>query len=254
MLFADTVYVGIDPTSTQKSFTFAALDKGLNLLALADAELDDVAAFLAGQSAVVAAINAPSSLNRGLARERKQEMFKTMRSRASGFRLAELELREKGIAVAGTPSSLGTCPAWVQSGLALYRKLEKLGFHSYGGEETQAQYQLLETHPYACFCVMVGSIPQPKLSIEGKLQRQLLLYEKGLRIKDPMDFFEEVTRHKMIKGQWPHEMLYQPEQLDALVAAYTAWHCMHKSDQVSMFGDLREGVIVLPEKTLKEKY
>lgn len=252
MLFTDSVYVGIDPTSAQKSFTYAALDKGLNLLALAEGELDDVTAFLAGQSAAVAAVNAPSSLNRGLAHERKKEMFKTLRSRASGFRLAELELRERGIAMAGTPSSVGTCPAWVQAGFALYRKLEKMGFKMYPAEE--APYQALETQPHACFCAMAGSAPQPKLTIEGKLQRQLLLYERGLRIKDPMDFFEEITRHKMIKGQWPHEMLYQPEQLDALVAAYTAWHSFHKADQVSMLGDLREGFIILPEKTLKEKY
>ena len=252
MLFSDSVFVGIDPASSQKSFTYAALDKGLNLVALADAELDEVAAFLAGQTSATVAINSPSGLNRGLVRDIKPEMFKTLRSRASGFRVAELELRERGIAVTGTPSSVGTCPAWVQSGFALYRKLGKMGFKSYPSEETP--YLMMETQPQACFCVLAGSLPLSRTSLEGKLQRQLLLYECGIRLKDPMDFFEEVTRHKILKGIWPLELLYSAEQLDTLAAAYTAWIAIHKPEQVTSLGDPREGVIVLPGINLKEKY
>jgi predicted nuclease with RNAse H fold len=252
MLFTDSVYVGIDPTSTHSSFTFAALDRNMNLLALSGGELDEVTAFLAGQSAAVAAINAPSGLNRGLVREKKKEMFKTLKSRASGFRTAELELRERGIAVSGTPSTVGTCPAWVQSGFSLYRKLEKMGFKKYPAENSQ--YQLFETQPHACYCALSGGVPQSKTSIEGKLQRQLLLYENGVRIKDPMDFFEEITRHKTIKGVWPVELLYQPEQLDALAAAYTAWVAAHKPESMISIGDPAEGAIHLPVQELKEKY
>jgi predicted RNase H-like nuclease len=80
------------------------------------------------------------------------------------------------------------------------------------------------------------------------------LYERGLGIKDPMDFFEEITRYKLIKGIWPTELLYAPEQLDALAAAYTAWLAVNKPEHISMIGDLKEGRIVLPEKELKEKY
>jgi predicted RNase H-like nuclease len=42
--------------------------------------------------------------------------------------------------------------------------------------------------------------------------------------------------------------------LDALVAAYTAWLSVHKADRISIIGDAKEGMIVLPEKELKEKY
>ena len=44
-----------------------------------------------------------------------------------------------------------------------------------------------------------------------------------------MDFFEEITRYKIAKGIWPMDLLYLPEQLDALVAAYTAWMAVHKA-------------------------
>ena len=101
---------------------------------------------------------------------------------------------------------------------------------------------------------MAGRIPLAKASLEGRLQRQLILYERGIRIKDPMDFFEEITRYKVIKGDWPLELLYSPEQLDALVAAYTAWLAVNKAENIFMIGDAKEGRIVLPEKELKEKY
>ncbi|HAX68991.1 MAG TPA: hypothetical protein DCY14_05265 [Anaerolineae bacterium] len=252
MFFTESVFVGIDPTSSQKSFTYAALDKGLNLVALADGELDEVTAFLAGQKAATVAVNAPSGISRGLVREKKKDMFTTRKTRSSGFRLAEIELRERGITVSGTPATVGACPAWMQTGFSLYRKLEKMGFKKYPAEGEA--YQVLETHPHACYCVLGGGVPQTKPSIEGKLQRQLLLYESGLRIKDPMYFFEEITRHKMLKGAWPLELLYQPEQLDALVAAFTAWMTTHKRDQVSIIGDEKEGRVVLPVRELRDKY
>ena len=224
----------------------------MNLVALADGELEDVTTFLGGQSSAMVAINAPSGVNRGLVREKKKEMFKSAKTRAVGFRVAELELRERGITVSGTPATVSACPAWIQTGFALYRKLEKMGFKQHPTEN--APHQVFETQPHAAFCVIAGAVPQPKPSLEGKIQRQLLLYEAGVRIKDPMDFFEEITRHKMIKGMWPLDLLYQPEQLDAIVAAYMAWLSVNKRETVSFIGDPTEGQIALPEKILKEKY
>lgn len=253
MLFTDSVFVGIDPTSGRKSFTYAALDKDLNLLALTDGEMEDVTAFLAGQSSATVAVNAPSGVNRGLVREKiKKEMLTPHQVRGAEFRMAEYELREHGISISGTPATAALCPSWMQLGFALYRKLGKMGFQKY--PEKDSAYQILETHPHASYCVLAGQVPLAKPSLEGRLQRQLILYEHGVRIKDPMDFFEEITRHKMTKGIWPMDLLYLPEQLDALVAAYTAWLAVNKPDHISNTGDIKEGMIVLPEKELKEKY
>ena len=253
MLFTDSAFIGIDITSGRKSFTYAALDKDLNLLALADGEMDDVTAFLAGQSSATVAVNAPSGVNRGLVREMmKNEMLTPQKIRGVEFRLAEFELRLHGIAVKGTPATVPLCPAWVQAGFVFYRKLDKMGFKKFPEPETA--YQFLETHSHACYCVLAGKIPLAKSSIEGRLQRQLILYERGLRIKDPMDLFEEITRYKIAKGIWPMDLLYLPEQLDALAAAYTAWAAVHKAEHISTIGDVKEGMIVLPEKELKEKY
>ncbi len=42
-------------------------------------------------------------------------------------------------------------------------------------------------------------------------------------IKDPMEFFEEITRHRLLKGVLPEEFIYSAEELDAMVAAFTAY-------------------------------
>jgi hypothetical protein len=253
MLFTDSAFIGIDLTSGRKSFTYAALDRDLNLLALAEGEMDDVTAFMAGQSSAAVAINAPSGVNRGLVREKiNKKMLTPNQIRRAELRLAEFELRERGINVTRTAASSGLCPEWMQAGFELYRKLEKTGFKKY--PEKDAAYQILETNPHACYSVMAGHAPLAKSSLEGRLQRQLILYERGIRIKDPMDFFEEITRYKIVKGDWPMELLYSSEQLDALVAAYTSWLAVNKAEHILMIGDAKEGRIVLPEKELKEKY
>jgi hypothetical protein len=253
MLFTDSVFVGIDPTSARKSFTYAALDRGLDLVALADGELEDMLTFLAAQKSARAAINAPSNVNRGLVRAKLiREMLASHQVRGAEFRLAEYDLRERGITVSGTPARAELCPAWMQSSFELYHKLEKMGFKKY--PEKDAPYQMLETHPHACFCVLTGQLPLSKPTLEGRLQRQLILYEHGMHIKDPMDFFEEITRYKMIKGIFPTELIYPSEMLDALVAAYTAWLTVNQPNNVSLIGDPQEGQIVLPVSEIKSKY
>jgi len=253
MLFIDSVFVGIDPTSGHKSFTYAALDRGLNLVALGEGEIDDVMAFLGGQESAIVAVNAPSHVNHGLVRKNLEKQSLTPHIlRGVDMRVAEHELRVRGIAVSGTGARESLCPAWVQVGFALYRKLSKMGFKPY--PEEGASHQWLETHPHAAFCVLLDESPLQKSTLEGRLQRELILYENGVRIKDPMDFFEEVTRHKLIRGILPMELVRLPEQLDALVAAYTAWMSTEKPNEVTRIGNKQEGLIVLPASPLKEKY
>ena len=254
MFFTDSVYVGVDPTSGRKDFAYAALDGDLNLVALADADLDDMAAFLGGQQSATVAVNAPSHVNMGLVKKKleKSSLTRGHAFRGVDMRLVEHELRAHGISVAGTPSREEICPAWMQAGFALYRRLSKMGFKPFGTDGAARQW--LETHPYACFCVLLEQIPFPKPTLEGRLQRQLKLYDKGLRITDPMGFFEEITRFKLMRGILPLDVLYSPDQLDVLVAACTAWLAVNRSEEVIAIGDKNEGQMILPAGELKEKY
>ncbi|MBI5842309.1 MAG: DUF429 domain-containing protein [Chloroflexi bacterium] len=253
MFFTDSVFVGIDPTSSRKAFTYAALDRELNLVALTDGEMEDVTAFLAGQKSATVAINAPSNVNCGVVREKmKKEMLTPHQIRGADMRVAEYELREHGITVSGTPGRVELCPSWIQLGFALYRKLEKMGFVEY--PHANAGHQLLETHPHAVFCSLVGQVPLQKPTLEGRIQRQIVLHDAGLRIKDPMNFFEEITRHRLRMGIMPMELIYPSEQLDALAAAYTAWLAVKRPEGTLRLGMENEGFVVLPVGDLKTKY
>jgi predicted nuclease with RNAse H fold len=250
----DSVYIGIDPASGNKEFSYAVLDANLNLVTLSDADMHEMVAFLSKQDSAFVAVNAPAQVNQGLVKKKLEDerSIPGRTLRGVDIRLAEYELHERGIAVTGTPSREEFCPAWMQVGFALYQKLADIGFKPFGVAD--AACQVLETHPYACFCVLVDGTPLPKSTLEGRLQRQLILYDKGLRITDAMRFFEEITRFKLMKGILPTDVLYSPEQLDVLVAAYTAWLAANRPHEVTGIGDSAEGKMILPAKELKEKY
>ena len=271
MLFSHTSFIGIDPTSGRKPFTFAALDAECRLLALDGCELDEVLAFVGRQEAATVAVNAPSAPNLGLVKKKleAQSLTPGNGSPKSGYhngspksgyhyprgvdmRQAEHDLRERGILLSPTPGRAESCPEWMQLGFMLYRKLAGMGFKPYPA--ANATHQWLETHPHAAFCALLGQLPLSKTSLEGRLQRQLALYEMGVGIKDPMYFFEEITRHRLVKGILPLEAIYTPEQLDALVAAYTAYVAANKPDEILFIGAKEEGRIALPVGELKERY
>jgi len=250
----DAIYIGIDPTSGKKDFIYAALDMNLNLVVLAEADMEEILEFIGGSGITVIAVNAPARVNQGLVKKKlTDERSGRRRSvRGTDIRLAEYELRERGISVAGTPSREEYSPAWMQLGFNLYQRLSQIGYNSFATDRTGGL--LLETHPFACFCTLAESIPFPKPTLEGRLQRQLILYDKGLRITDGMKFFEEITRFKLIRGILPQDVLYAPEQLDVLVAAYTAWLAANRPEEITKVGDKDEGQITLPATKLKESY
>ena len=57
-----------------------------------------------------------------------------------------------------------------------------------------------------------------------------------------------------MNGILPLELVYYPEQLDALIAAYTAWLAVEKPLEIVRIGNKQEGFITLPSPNLKEKY
>jgi predicted nuclease with RNAse H fold len=250
----DAIYIGIDPTSGSNEFVYAVLDVHLNLVTMAEADMEEMLSFLVGQASAFVAINAPAGVNHGVVKQRLAEKSSGPgRSvRGADIRLAEYELRVRGIAVAGTPAREEYCPSWMQVGFALHRKLSRIDFRPYRANDSSCQ--VLETHPFACFCVLAESIPLSQATLEGRLQRQLILNDKGLRIKDGMEFFEEITRFKLMRGILPEDVLYTPEQLDVLVAAYTAWLSANRPEEVIRVGDEDEGQMVLPANELKAKY
>lgn len=255
MLFSPATYIGIDPTAGRKPFTYAALDEARGRVAMAQGDLETALAFAAGQSRAVVAVSAPTAPHQGLLENeavRRSLSPPPKPGRWTGFRLAEYLLRRRNIKVPKTPGHAQECPNWMQMGFTLYNRLRQVGYHPYPIEG--AAFQYLEVYPHACFAVLIGHAPLPKHSLEGRLQRQLCLFEQGLDVPDPMRFFEEITRHRLMIGVLPFEDLFTPQELDALVSAYTAWQAIQHPDQVTLLGDPGEGQVVLPVGELKARY
>lgn len=255
MSFDADLFVGIDPCGARKPFTYAALDKNGRLVMLGAGEVEDVLAYAGSQRALLAAVNSPVRPNMGLVSGRVEAgQLPALRelARNLNMRRVEFELHERGINVAHTPARRELCATWAQLGFELYRRLERLGFRPRLNEPLELSW--IETQPHAIYCALLGQLPLARSTLEGRLQRQLALYETGLGIRDPMNFFEELTRHKLLKGNLPLEELYTPEQLDALAAACTAWIFSRHPERSCRLGDPAEGQILLPVAGLKEKY
>jgi hypothetical protein len=140
----------------------------------------------------------------------------------------------------------------VQLGFSLYRELSKAGYRPFPSGKAECQW--VETQPQAAFCVLLGQSPLPKPTLEGRLQRTLVLFERGLGIRDPMTFLEEVTRHRLLNGQLPTDLIPTFAQLDALAAAYTASLAINAPTTVTRVGNQQEGYIVLPAAELLASY
>jgi predicted RNase H-like nuclease len=168
------------------------------------------------------------------------------------FRLAEYLLRQHGISCYKTPPDEHACPNWMQMGFHLYARLEQIGYHAYPSPESARKW--LEVYPHASYCTLLGHIPLPKHTLEGRLQRQLLLHKHKLSVPDPMEFIHGITPQRLLQGSLQMDTLYTQGELDALVAAYTAWQAASHPDQVTSLGDASEGVVVLPVAELKRHY
>jgi hypothetical protein len=140
----------------------------------------------------------------------------------------------------------------MRMGFSLHQKLENSGYCPYPGGE--ADLQRLEVYPHACYTALLGTPPFPKYSLEGRIQRQLVLREQEVPVPDPMRLFEEITRHKLLQGRLPLDDLYSAAELDALIAAYTAWAAANRPTEITLLGHPEEGQMVLPVPELKPRY
>jgi hypothetical protein len=255
MFIKDTVFIGIDPSCGEDSLTYAVLDKDLHLLALSQQKLNTVSAFVGGQKSAVVGVNAPRRLNQGLMKQdsvRENLKPPPTPERFRSFRVAEYLLFQHNIRIPRTPDKLSDCPGWMRVGFKLYRNLEEMGFVDYPAKEKRQS--MLEVYPHGAYTVLLGRIPFLKKTLEGRLQRQLLLHSKSVAVPDPMGLFEEITRFKILQGELPLEGLHTVEELEALMAAYLSWKAVSEPNAVSLLGDARDGQIILPAKNLKPKY
>jgi predicted nuclease with RNAse H fold len=214
-------------------------------------------AFVAGVQSGVVAIDAPQSPNQGLMlrAEVRRRFDLRLGSRTWGqWKVCEYELRRRNIRLYNTPAKEKDAPAWMRQGFSLYRRLSSIGFTHFVAGESRTDRMMIEVHPHACFAALLGRRPFLKGTLEGRLQRQLVLYVEGFEVPNPVHVLEEITRHHLLTGDLPLSGLHDHDQLDALMAAYTAYLVGIKPARVSQVGDRDEGLITLPAPELKAFY
>ncbi len=253
----DALFVGIDPTAGDRPLHYAALDSDLRVRALRQGDVEQALAFVSEQERAVVAVDAPQSPNRGLMLRpevRRRFNLDPHSSTWGRWKVCEYELRRRNIRLYSTPADEARAPRWMRTGFTLYRHLASMGFRFYQPGEAIGSRVMLEVHPHACFAVMLGRRPFLKQTLEGRLQRQLVLYREGLDIPDPLKALEEITRHHLLSGELPLRGLLAHDELDALVAAYTAYLVACRPERTSQVGDREEGCITLPAAQLNDFY
>ncbi|MCB2213972.1 DUF429 domain-containing protein [bacterium] len=249
------VYVGVtvlrNAGRVRQPFVYAALDARRELLAICQGDRAEVLAYLGGQRAAVAAIDAPRGPNTGIVNDAatyQQGLPFEKPTRAINARLSEHLLRESGCPVDTTPSKVRDCPKWKRVGFDLFRRLADYGYQPFPNED--GEWHSLETRVEAVFWRLLGGrAPLPE-SLEGRLQRQLILHDLDCPVPDAMDFFLEITRHKLILGDLPDDAIFSFNELNALMVAYVAWAAAHQPDDLDLLGDPDEGQIALPKDAL----
>jgi predicted nuclease with RNAse H fold len=257
MLFADAVYVGISPSAGVRPMHYAAMDADLHILALDHGDLEHVLAFVAGHEKAIVAVNAPQAPNRRLMMDpeiRRKYNLRPGRETWGKWRVCEFELRRSNIRLYNTPDTEGAARRWMQNGFKLFRRLADIGYRKFVLEDDLAPHTVLEVQPHAAFTALLGVRPFLKRTLEGRMQRQLVLYLEGIDVPNPLHALEEITQHHLLSGHLPLADLYEQEQLDALVAAYTAHLVGDDPERIIQIGDAGEGLITLPVEEIKDFY
>ncbi len=257
MLFNDAVFIGIDPSAGKRPIRYAALDSKRRLIVHEQGDLEQVLAFLASLETSVVAIDAPQALNQGWMRkpEIRQRLGLTPGGRTwTQWRVCEYELRQRNIRLYNTPDRLAKTKNWVQVGITLFRRAQDMGYRLYKKGESSTQRMLIEARAHVGYTSILERRPFSKESLEGRLQRQLLLFVEGLDVPNPLHALEEVTRHHLLSGNLPLQELRDHATLDTLMAAYCAYLTAMEPDRVSQVGEAEESLITLPVPELLDIY
>lgn len=135
-------------------------------------------------------------------------------------------------------------PAWMRNGFELYQHLHHMGYMAFPVEGEARQ--CLETSAEGVFLALLERAPFEHGTLEGRIQRQLALKDAGVSVPDAMDFFEEITRHRLMRGILPTEKIYSAGELGALAAAHVAWLAGNQPERLETLGSVEDGLMYLP--------
>jgi hypothetical protein len=247
------VYAGVDFSAGRRGPTVALLTPRLDLRSLErrtpEAAVEEVASF----AGIAVAFGSPLRPWKDGAWVVPPDGEIPLAARRGQVRPADAELKRRGMPARRTPVLESAAPSGMRLGFEMARELAARGFAE--GNTTHASPRvLLEVPPAACASVLLGRLPFRKNTLEGRIQRQLMLLRERVVLPDPMDALEELTAHHILSGRLSLDGILGAGELDALLAAFTAWRADTAPDSVTWLGSDADGWICLPVEKLKEKY
>jgi hypothetical protein len=240
-------FMGIDLTAQRNSFTCAVLDSSKKVKFCGTVSLLEWQSILNSNQDVIAGINSPLTLDLGYMSDDNYRLGLTpvpAKSRYSEMRVCEYQLLCLGFTTTRTPKDVGHFSPSLQRSFKFASELGMNGFQFW--PYPNSRNQMFEVNADAAYSSLLGIKPFSANTLEGRIQRQLILQNKGLAVYDAMEFFEEITRHRLLSGKLPDEKILAPTFLNALVAAYTAWVILNRPAEYSRYGEPDEGAIFLP--------
>jgi hypothetical protein len=248
------VFLGIDIGIGPKPVTLVALDSEQQVMAIGEGDVTDALAYAAGQVAgALVAVSSPARPNQG--RMKRPEIRRSLKpsppsGKFTALRQVEYELIQAGINIPETPASAAKSIPWIRRGFTLVEKLEALGYEAFpaDGSEPSVQRLWLETNADAAFWSLLKVAPLQAGSLEGRIQRQLVLLDEQMDVPDAMNFFEEITRFRILKSTLPTQNIFSQCELNARIAAHTAWLVASQPERIQKYGEPEEGILFLPVK------
>jgi len=257
MLFADAKFVGVIPTAGERPMHYAVLDRNLKIQVLGTGDLEMMLALIGGLEDPIVSISAPQKPSSGVmgrAAIRRRFNLDPEGSTWAQWRLCEYELRRRNIRLYNTPADNEDAPRWMQNGFEIFKRLKKMGFSLLNPDDPVEPRTMLEVQSHTSYTVLLERRPFLKKTLEGRLQRQMVLHLEGVNVPNPMRILEGINRNHFLGGHLPLDDLNSAEELDSLVTAYTAFLALTKPERVQHVGHRREGMISVPTLSLKDFY
>ena len=249
---SNRIFAGVDCSAGARRLTVAALSQRLEVKYLRELSMEDAVDELSGFGAIAVAVGGPLRTNPSAAADESPSGGARW-GETVWAREPEAEIRRRGISIRRSPATDEAAPAAMRANFQLARELSKRGFVE-GATARESPRFLLETRPAACAAVLLGRLPFGRATLEGRIQRQLLLIREKVALPDPMDSLEEMTAHHLLSGRLSLRGILQREELDALLAAFTAWRAVCLPETVTWLGRDSDGWVCLPVKQLLDKY
>lgn len=221
------LFIGIDPAVQRNEYSMAVLDEERKVLALSTEKPRSVYAYLAGVTQGTVGINA---LARYQHRERTARLDPSDKPHFQSGAERRKHIPASNSPTA-SPSTLNRKVVMLQEGI------QRLGYSPIAKKGSSRRFFLSQADE-VFQDIASGKLLAPS-GDASRWQRQLLLLEQEIPLPDVMQYFEEVTRFRILQGTLSEDLVYQHPELNAILLAWLGWLVSFQSARINVWNENR---------------